>query len=259
MTDRPSRFSDNARLRAAAMSNAPLANGESGEAVRLVQRALLDVGIALPLSTRHGTSAPDGIFGAETERAVREFQRRKWLIVDGLVGRQTLSALDAALGKPEARPRCGVAFALRPHSLVSAPGYAEHAHSRPEQFAGRDAASVLMPGASGVSVGGGLVLPTSLRFMTWNEITLARSVFGWSLNYAAVLISNALGFGGRPFTTVGPFAGFVTLNMGPVVDDSTLIHELAHAWQSQHHPFSAQFMINSAASQAGATIFGGSA
>jgi L,D-transpeptidase ErfK/SrfK len=52
----------------------------------------------------HGTYVGpiDGIFGAQTRRAVRRFQRHKGLVVDGVVGRRTLTALG-----PFARHRLG--------------------------------------------------------------------------------------------------------------------------------------------------------
>ena len=39
----------------------------------------------------------DGIFGTVTDRRVREFQGKRWLTVDGIVGPQTWSALE---GRP---------------------------------------------------------------------------------------------------------------------------------------------------------------
>jgi resuscitation-promoting factor RpfB len=53
--------------------------GDRGAAVRKVQSAL-------------GVAA-DGVFGAQTERAVKRFQKRKRLTVDGVVGPDTRDAL----------------------------------------------------------------------------------------------------------------------------------------------------------------------
>ena len=54
-----------------------------------------------------------------------------------------------------------------------------------------------------------------------------------------------------------PVLGDVTvINAGPSLystpgsNPNLLIHELAHSWQSQHHPNPAQYMANSVASQA---------
>jgi hypothetical protein len=82
-----------------AYDNSPLMrSGASGDAVALVQQGLLDDGILLPASTENGTAPPDGQFGPETARGVREFQERHDIDVDGVVGRQTLGVLDELAG-----------------------------------------------------------------------------------------------------------------------------------------------------------------
>ena len=65
---------------------APLRTGGRGEAVRDLQRRLGALG-------HHAASDPMGCFGPGTEAAVRAFQQARGLRVDGLVGRQTWSAL----------------------------------------------------------------------------------------------------------------------------------------------------------------------
>lgn len=65
---------------------AVLRRGVRGEAVEQLQRALRAAGIY--------TMSIDGIFGAGTEVAVRGFQRREHLTVDGLVGKRTWTALE---------------------------------------------------------------------------------------------------------------------------------------------------------------------
>ncbi len=62
-----------------------LYRGQSGREVELLQAALQATGEALPV---------DGVFGLLTEKAVRNFQRRKGLIVDGVVGISTWRALS---------------------------------------------------------------------------------------------------------------------------------------------------------------------
>ncbi len=47
----------------------------------------------------------DGVFGNGTARATREFQRRHGLTPDGIVGRKTWAAADAATGEPHALKR----------------------------------------------------------------------------------------------------------------------------------------------------------
>jgi peptidoglycan hydrolase-like protein with peptidoglycan-binding domain len=57
-----------------------LSEGSEGRQVQLLQKALGDVNV-------------DGVFGPETEAAVRSFQAREGLGVDGVVGAQTSAAL----------------------------------------------------------------------------------------------------------------------------------------------------------------------
>src|SRR5881227_591004 len=57
-----------------------------GDDVALLQQRLLDMGF--------DPGRGDGIFGRDTEAAVREFQRNVGLLADGTVGPSTLKALD---------------------------------------------------------------------------------------------------------------------------------------------------------------------
>ena len=69
-----------------------LKKGDKGEDVQAVQEALKDLG--------YYTGKLDGKFGAATEKAVRVFQARNALKVDGKVGPMTLEKLDAADASP---------------------------------------------------------------------------------------------------------------------------------------------------------------
>jgi N-acetylmuramoyl-L-alanine amidase len=59
--------------------------GSSGETVKLIQRKLSDWG--------YYTGKVDGVYGSETEKAVRYFQSKNGLAVDGKAGPKTLAAL----------------------------------------------------------------------------------------------------------------------------------------------------------------------
>lgn len=83
-----------AQVGPAAESPSPLlGRGSAGEAVRDLQQNLSALGYPL---------AADGIFGRETEKAVRAFQRDHGLGADGIVGPRTLAALRQALPFGEA-------------------------------------------------------------------------------------------------------------------------------------------------------------
>jgi peptidoglycan hydrolase-like protein with peptidoglycan-binding domain len=87
------RFAVSPELQAASENNPPLRQGAKGEAVAILQQALIDLGFPMPIST-HGGAVPDGIFGQETAAAVRAFQSANGLQVDGVVGRQTMALLE---------------------------------------------------------------------------------------------------------------------------------------------------------------------
>lgn len=95
------RFVNNARLQRAADNSPAMHASENGEAVRLVQQALIDLGFPMPISTRRYGS-PDGIYGDETVKQIRAFQAKQTLSPDGATGRQTLTKMDKLL--PNAAP-----------------------------------------------------------------------------------------------------------------------------------------------------------
>lgn len=67
-----------------------LCNGSRGEEVRALQQMLIDLGYL--------KGDADGIFGNQTEKAVRRFQWKNGLKADGLAGTRTRSALASAKG-----------------------------------------------------------------------------------------------------------------------------------------------------------------
>lgn len=83
------RFSGNARCEAAFDNERTIQRGSDGTHVRLLQQALLDMGYTLP------GFGVDGIFGAETEASIKEFQRdARAVLIDGIVGPETMGLFD---------------------------------------------------------------------------------------------------------------------------------------------------------------------
>jgi hypothetical protein len=72
--------------------------GSRGEPVTKIQQALIDLGYSMPISTKK-TGSPDGIFGAETSRTVKQFQRDYGLTqIDAIVGPETIARFDELFG-----------------------------------------------------------------------------------------------------------------------------------------------------------------
>ncbi|MBU3182555.1 peptidoglycan-binding protein [Clostridium psychrophilum] len=71
------------------MANSILKIGSTGETVRYLQHSLAKLG--------YNPGIIDGIFGPKTTTVVKLFQKSKGLIVDGIVGNKTWTAIDKAL------------------------------------------------------------------------------------------------------------------------------------------------------------------
>ena len=99
-----------------------------------------------------------------------------------------------------------------------------------------------------------------IRSLSTSEKNLAKSVFGNTINYDMVKVTDTLGSGARPWTTNMP--PMYMINVGSAYPSLTanddrkrlLIHELAHVWQGQHL---VPFMLNSAAHQSLSAINNG--
>lgn len=67
-----------------------LRKGDRGEYVTLLQTMLINKGYSC------GSKGADGIFGNDTEKAVKRFQEASGLVSDGVVGKNTWAALDSS-------------------------------------------------------------------------------------------------------------------------------------------------------------------
>ena len=95
LTDEAARAADR-EGRARELGSRVLSVHDDGEDVAALQRALTRLGIAPPLKGL-------GVFGPKTLEALRAFQRRAGLVVDGIAGPATFAALERALEDHEGR------------------------------------------------------------------------------------------------------------------------------------------------------------
>jgi len=80
---------------AAADRNKPIGKNELDKtAVALLQSCLMELGFTLSRSLKPN-GLPDGKFGAETDEALKSFQRKFSLTPDGMAGPLTLGRMDA--------------------------------------------------------------------------------------------------------------------------------------------------------------------
>lgn len=90
------RFAFNERLKLASENKTVIAYGETGDAVRIIQQSLIELGYWMDKSLQK-FNTPDGIFGPETLARVKAFQSGHKLYPDGKVGPKTLDKLSELL------------------------------------------------------------------------------------------------------------------------------------------------------------------
>ena len=88
-----------------------LSNGSQGEEVKKLQQSLSDAGYSV------GSAGVDGIYGSDTEAAVRRYQQDNGLAVDGIAGDETFGSL---YNKSNAAPTNQQAPAASPAPQASA-------------------------------------------------------------------------------------------------------------------------------------------
>lgn len=199
----------------------------------------------------------DGIFGQKTLARVKEFQTKNNLVADGIVGPKTWEKLLAQkqVIPPHNEFLCGNADKenLSAASLVQQQfNLAKVQAPKPKVQFGIRSGSIGSPaGAKTFS----LAESSPFRFLTEAQKNTARNVYGNSLDFSRIFISNKSGLGGRAFTVAVKDTNEVVqiMNCGKFdPSDNLLIHELAHVWQSQHHSDPFQFMKSAVDCQAGA-------
>lgn len=235
--------------------------GASGPVVKTLQRALNETP-----PTSLAALAVDGIFGHKTSARTREFQSQHGLSVDGIVGPMTWGALLVPVGEvpPQSGCNCGnvesgsqgLALSLK-QEFHQSRGGASGSMPTPSFFA--TGARSLVGGVGGGATSA-LGASGPFRMLDNAQKAKAKAVYGSSLDFSRIFISNKTGLGGRPFTVAFPDQNQIVqiMNCGTFTpSDTTLIHELAHVWQSQHHSDPFRFMVNAVDCQTGAVVANG--
>ena len=119
-----SRFAGDEVLEACYDNERSLGKGDTGASVEKVQQALIVLGFPIP------EVGANGVFGIETDLAVRSYQESRKLTVDGVIGPTTIKSLDEEfltvppepLGPPLSEPKVSdVPTPLEPESPVVPP------------------------------------------------------------------------------------------------------------------------------------------
>lgn len=196
----------------------------------------------------------DGIFGSKTLARVKEFQAKNGLMVDGIVGPKTWEALLAPTPSIEIPPlssHCGNGDAL--NSTVGNTVKQLFASLRKPTTRSASIAPGMRFANAPASTGGGASTRSDffessnspIRMLTPAQVADAQAVYGNSIDFSRVFISNFSGLQSRPFTVAFPDHNQVVqiINCGTFSpSNATLIHELAHVWQSQHSADPKRFM-----------------
>lgn len=90
------KFKEHRALGEISRGNRVLQKGHRGKAVTAVQEVLIQAGLL-------EADSLDGVFGPETEKAVKTFQSQHDITVNGIIGPETLAQLDAQAAQLESR------------------------------------------------------------------------------------------------------------------------------------------------------------
>ncbi|MGA2411035.1 MAG: hypothetical protein ABSG46_11690 [Candidatus Binataceae bacterium] len=112
----------------------------------------------------------------------------------------------------------------------------------------------------GIDAVGAARLSKNARSLAYKETEIAKSVFGDTVPYSQVYITDGLGVDGREYTFPRPFTsprqyiihagdGYYGMSFLPK-DKQTLVHELTHVWQGEHSHWAWSYVFSSAGHQA---------
>lgn len=205
----------------------------------------------------------DGIFWSRTQARVKEFQHANQFKTDGIAGPITWGKLledppdpsDSAL---TCDPSCDNSNSIHLASLSEVALPAASAASGSAVAAGSSAPNLLgfnlpkLPSLPKIPS-----LPRLRPYAGSPEEAIGKSVYGASIDSSTVYLSDKTGLDNRAFTLAIPATALTAaqqiMNVGPPKPGptyhDTIVHELAHVWQSQHATSPTQYMVNAVESQ----------
>jgi peptidoglycan hydrolase-like protein with peptidoglycan-binding domain len=207
------RFSGNVILEAAFDDETLIRRGATGTHVRLIQESLVAMGYALPNSVPSANPTQlDGIFGPETEAAIRRFQTDAGaVLIDGIVGPETMGLLDDNdVSRPGTRPPAITGPVAAP---LSPTGCDRHFAGVTFTLANQTASGTANAAAIGIarSAGRDLLLMRGQTPINYDpEVTIAAPSNPVAANFRVGFVQNLLtstrfaryGAGGRASTVV---------------------------------------------------------
>jgi hypothetical protein len=247
---------------------------------------MLKIGMAGPdvveaqtlLNQRRPSQLPplvsDGKFGPRTLSRVQEFQRNKGLDPDGIIGPKTWAALrnggmpGTGPGGGNTRPAltllCGNADPENQAlMLLYQKAFMDAMKAVPRVPGGQFDPSNLLGILPVIAGAAAAYLSTISPLDMANQYPIVQPVFGTSIDYTRVYYSTLSGAKNRAFVTAYPIPNLASItglgtptyiqvmHLGKnTLDPPTLIHEMTHVWQSQHHSLPTAFMANAVSCQA---------
>ena len=128
--------SNNSAFYAIAEDVLTLKQGSRGETVKKIQQKLKRWG--------YYSGSVDGIFGAQTRKAVELFQKRNGLYVDGIVGKRTLQALGISTSSSSSSSSSSTGVNGYTSSDVALLARLIHAEARGESYTGQVAVGAVV-------------------------------------------------------------------------------------------------------------------
>jgi len=204
---------------AASAAGPVLRTGAAGPEVVLAQHLLYQLGLL--------AGSPDGVFGPKTLEAVKQFQRERGLVADGVVGPRTWSELEAAIAEQATRVHVvrrgdtlwdiARTYGVSVETIVRFNDIAEPSLIRPGE-------ELLVPGSDRQ----GTVRPPSVELLHWNE---AKELYS---NFKVATVTDVRT--GKSFK-VRRYYGHLHADSEPLTEkDAETLREIYGGWSWERRP-----------------------